>query len=291
MGLHLLADRSRPRRTFHSRRCIFAKIRSAAQYRTLHWTHGSVRHVVARPNCCRTARRLWKPRNFGLFVRTTCSIIRTYTNNALFGRGALIPLFLAFALKWTYFDVEGAPKKLHAVRRHSYLGVAWSFLHLPLLIGICFAAAGLLSIEVRLTDLIKWHVSPSLRPNAITKSNLKSQPNAIQTGSSKNCDTCQRNKLTFVIVNTFAQHTIEEHHDEYPKYAAQWMVSSGVGTVMICMGLMGFCSSNFCNYVIHINIRLALRIAIGIACILFGLTYQMYGNEILFFMILIWLFE
>jgi low temperature requirement protein LtrA len=131
--------------------------------------------------------------------------------------GALIPLFLAFALKWTYFDVEGAPKKLHAVRRHSYLGVAWSFLHLPLLIGICFAAAGLLSIE----------------------------------------------------------HTIEEHHDEYPKYAAQWMVSSGVGTVMICMGLMGFCSSNFCNYVIHINIRLALRIAIGIACILFGLTYQM----------------
>ncbi len=54
------------------------------------------------------------------------------------------------------------------------------------------------------------------------------------------------------------------------------MVSSGVGTVLICMGLMGFLSRSYCNFVISVNIRLPLRIAVGIACVLFGLTYEMY---------------
>jgi len=75
---------------------------------------------------------------------TDASYNQTLTIRAMVCAG--LGLLITFSLKWLYFDVQGLPKRQHALQRDIYYSELWTFIHWPLSMAIAATGAGVLCL-------------------------------------------------------------------------------------------------------------------------------------------------
>eukprot|EP01130_Rhizamoeba_saxonica_P007784 TRINITY_DN3153_c0_g1_i2.p1 TRINITY_DN3153_c0_g1~~TRINITY_DN3153_c0_g1_i2.p1 ORF type:complete len:505 (+),score=82.34 TRINITY_DN3153_c0_g1_i2:563-2077(+) len=152
---------------------------------------------------------------------------------------ALLELTVAFGLKWIYFDVDGSPKKLHALRRSKLTGVLWSLLHWPLSIFITASASGSIGIQETITN--RYIDGPAIDSD-VHKRAIFSSSDDYTSGNSTDS------------LNQFGLTTAE---------TSEWVYCFSTAAALWTMSIIALLSIESRN-LIHQYIRIPMRMIVGI---------------------------
>jgi len=148
-------------------------------------------------------------------------------------------LLIAFSLKWLYFDVQGLPKKQHALQRDIHYSELWTFIHWPLSMAITSTGAGILC----LLEIQSKYENPSTPYYGINE--------------------------------TISNDTLSPSYIKQFKESSQWLFCSSLAIAIFCIALHGLLSKEHHQRILPHWLRVVVRIIIAIIIAiapLFGLT-------------------
>jgi len=139
-------------------------------------------------------------------------------------------LLIAFSLKWLYFDVQGLPKRQHALQRDIHYAELWTFLHWPLTMAIASTGAGIICL---LEIASKYEDKEYTNGNFTYNSTLPYDPVYIK-------------KFTL---------------------SSQWMFCSSMAITILCIALHGLLSKEHDEKILPHWIRVVMRIIISLVIV------------------------
>jgi len=138
-------------------------------------------------------------------------------------------LLIAFSLKWLYFDVQGLPKRQHALQREVQYAELWTFLHWPLTMAITATGAGVIC----LIEIASIYEDTSISGYGDT--------------TATNCTSTE----------------LSPSELEVFKYSSQWMFCASLAITIFCIALHGLLSKEHSQKLIPHNIRVFMRVVVA----------------------------
>jgi len=161
--------------------------------------------------------------------------------------GACLGLLIAFSLKWIYFDLQGQPKRQHALQRDIHFGELWTALHWPLSMSITSSAAGLIGIE---QDIVGG-----------------TEPSTTNAQSVLNDNSTIIHNVTDLTNNT-------NSIDTSSTLSSEWLFCISLGIALFCIAMHGLLSKEHHTRIVPHWIRVLVRIVLSIVVVVsptFGL--------------------